>query len=155
LSANQQFIDEPGLEGTSDLDPDLRADFLNGATRSLAFGFALNSGVESDDYVASLSVFDAAGNLLGSESVAGVFGGSDFPEGVVTVSFAGTAAYATFDFTTEFGRYIIDNFEGAFGSRSPGTRTSRSRAAGRRNPHESVAATATRLKYRSNNNMSD
>jgi len=38
LSANQQFIDEPGLEGTSDLDPDLRADFLNGATGSLAFG---------------------------------------------------------------------------------------------------------------------
>jgi len=62
-------------------------------------------------------VLDSAGNLLGSESVAGVFGGSDFPEGVVTVSFAGTAAYATFDFTTEFGRYIIDNFEGAFGSR--------------------------------------
>ena len=117
MSANQQFIDEPGLEGTSDLDPDLRADFPNGATGSLAFGFALNSGVESDDYVASLSVFDSAGNLLGSESVAGVFGGSDFPEGVLTVSFAGTAAYATFDFTTEFGRYIIDNFEGTFGSR--------------------------------------
>jgi len=114
---NQQFIDEPGLEGTSDLDPDLRADFLNGATGSLAFGFALNSGVESDDYFASLSVFDAAGNLLGSESVVGVFGTSDYPEGLVSVAFQGTAAYATFNFTSEFGRYIIDNFEGAFGSR--------------------------------------
>ena len=31
---NQQFIDESGLEGTSDLDPDLRADFLNGAMGS-------------------------------------------------------------------------------------------------------------------------
>jgi len=72
----------PGSRGTSHLDPDLRADFLNGATGSLAFGFALNSGVESDDYFASLSVFDAAGNLLGSESVARVFGGSDFPDDV-------------------------------------------------------------------------
>ena len=34
----------------------------------------------------------------------------------VNVAFQGTAAYATFNFTSEFGRYIIDNFEGAFGS---------------------------------------
>ena len=78
--ANQQFIDEPGLEGTSDLDPDLRADFLNGATGSLAFGFALNSGVESDDYVASLSVFDAAGNLLGSDRSPAYSAAATFPK---------------------------------------------------------------------------
>jgi hypothetical protein len=113
---NQQFINEPGLEGTSELDPDLRVDFLNGATGSLTFGFALNSGTESDDFFASISVFDAADNLLGTASVVGAFGTSDFPEGVVSLAFDGEAAYATFNFTSENGRYIIDNFEGTFGS---------------------------------------
>jgi hypothetical protein len=113
---NQQFIDEPGLEGTSDLDPDLRVDFLNAATGTLSFGFALNSSMESDDFFASISVFDALDNLLGTASVVGLLGTSDFPEGVVSLAFAGEAAYATFDFTSENGRYIIDNFEGTFGS---------------------------------------
>jgi hypothetical protein len=114
--ANQQYIDEPGLEGAAELDPDLRVDFVTGATGTLTFGFALNSGSESDDWFASISVFDSAGNLLGTSSTVGVLGGSDFPEGVVSISFAGEAAYATLNFAAEFNRYIIDNFEGTFGS---------------------------------------
>jgi hypothetical protein len=114
--ANQQYIDEPGLEGTSELDPDLRVDFVNGATDSLSFGFALNTSTESEDQFASISVFDSAGNLLGESSTAGAFGTSDFPEGIVSVSFDGEAAYATFNFTSNGERYIIDNFEGIFGS---------------------------------------
>jgi hypothetical protein len=113
---NQQFINEPGLEGTSELDPDLRVDFLNSATGSLTFGFALNSGTESDDFFASISVFDAADNLLGTASVVGAVGTSDFPEGVVSLAFDGEAAYATFNFTSDNGRYIIDIFVGTFGS---------------------------------------
>lgn len=114
--ANQVYIDEPGLEGTSELDPDLRVDFVFGATGSLAFGFALNSAVEDPAYFATLSVFDAGGNLIGSQTVQGLFSPSSFPEGRVDVAFAGTAAYGLFNFRSEFGRYIIDNFEGTFGS---------------------------------------
>jgi hypothetical protein len=113
---NQQFIDEPGLEGTSLLDPDLRVDFLNGAVGPLEFGFALNSSFDSDDLFAAISVFDSAGGLLGSALTVGVLGDSSFPEGIVSVTFDGTASFATFDFTSEFGRYIIDNFSGTFGS---------------------------------------
>ncbi|MBA2624599.1 MAG: hypothetical protein H0U89_03195 [Acidimicrobiia bacterium] len=40
--SNQMFINEPGLEGTALLNPDLRVDFLVGAEDSLQFGFALN-----------------------------------------------------------------------------------------------------------------
>jgi hypothetical protein len=39
---------------------------------------------------------------------------SDFPEGVLTVSFAGAAAYGIFDFESDFGQYMIDNFEVTF-----------------------------------------
>jgi hypothetical protein len=60
-------------------------------------------------------------SLLGSASVPGVFtatpgGTSSFPEGEVSVAFSGIASYATFDFVTQGGRYIIDNLEGTFGS---------------------------------------
>lgn len=114
--ANQIYIDEPGLEGTTEMDPDLRVDFVFGASGSLSFGFALNSRVEDPAYFASLSVYDAGGNLLGTQTVQGLFSPSSFPEGRVDVAFAGTAAYGTFNFTSQFGRYIIDNFEGTFGS---------------------------------------
>ena len=120
---NQNFIEEPGLEGTSEIDPDLRVDFAFGAENSITFGFALNSNSESDAFFASFSLFDADDNLLGSSTVAGAFGTSpigagqtSFPEGQVSVTFSGTAAYGLFDFTSEFGRYIIDNFDGTFGS---------------------------------------
>jgi hypothetical protein len=76
----------------------------------------LNSAVEDPAYFASFSVYDAGGNLLGTQTVQGLYSPSSFPEGRVDVAFAGTAAYGTFNFTSEFGRYIIDNFEGTFGS---------------------------------------
>jgi hypothetical protein len=118
---NQNFIVEPGLEGTSLLDPDLRVDFLVGATGSLSFGFALNSFMESPGTFASFAVYDAGDNLLGSSMELGLFtmtsgGMSSFPEGELTVNFSGTAAFALFDFESDLGRYIIDNFEGTFGT---------------------------------------
>jgi hypothetical protein len=115
---NQQFIDEPGLEGTSLLNPDLRVDFLVGATDFIRFGFALNSLTEDPAFFASFTIFDSSDNPLGSASVPGDFGPgpSSFPEGVVDISFSGVASYGIFDFTSEFGRYIIDNFEGNFGT---------------------------------------
>ncbi|MDY6973047.1 MAG: PEP-CTERM sorting domain-containing protein [Thermodesulfobacteriota bacterium] len=119
---NMTYIDEPGLEGTSLLPTDLRVDFLVGAEDSLSFGFALN--LSTEDGTASFSIYDASDNLLASITETGLFtdtgGGtsSDFPEGYISLAFAGTAAYATFDFVSdpEFGRYIIDNFEGNFGT---------------------------------------
>ncbi len=118
---NQNYIREPGLEGTSLLNPDLRIDFVFGATGSLGFGFALNSVVADAAYFASMSVYDEFDNLLGSDTVAGIFtptpsGLSSFPEGLVGVSFAGRAAYALLNFESQFGRYIIDDFSGTFGS---------------------------------------
>jgi len=115
--ANQNYIDEPGLEGTSELDPDLRVDFVFGASGSLSFGFALNSVVEDPNYVATFRVYDAGNNLLASQTVQGLIGPgpTTFIEGLVSVAFAGTASYGLFDFVSP-ERYIIDNFEGTFGS---------------------------------------
>jgi len=120
--SNMSYIREPGLEGTSLLIPDLRVDFLVGATGSLRFGFALDSFREGPDTVASFSVFDAAHTLLASSTLPGLYtypngvDPSNFPEGVMSVAFGGTAAYALFDFSSEAGRYIIDDFEGRFGT---------------------------------------
>lgn len=120
---NQTYIHEPGLEGTSLLNPDLRVDFLRGAVDSLRFGFALDSSTVAPGFFASIRLFDAGGNLLGEASQVGDYtvtappdGLSSFPEGEVSLLFAGTAAYATFDFATEFGRFIIDDFAGTYGS---------------------------------------
>ncbi|MDX2153995.1 MAG: PEP-CTERM sorting domain-containing protein [Bryobacteraceae bacterium] len=118
---NQNFINEPGLEGTSLLNPDLRVDFLKSAVTSIAFSFALNSFSESEEFFASLQLFDSQGAELGFGSLLGEFtttpqGTSDYPEGRLTVDFAGVAAYGLFNFESEFGRYIIDDVEGTFGS---------------------------------------
>ena len=107
-------------EGTSAISPDLRVDFLVGAVNALSFGFAVNS----DTALASaltFSLFDAADNLLASVTADADFtvqprDSSSFPEALVPVVFAGTAAYGTFDFDTTANRYIIDNFEGTFGT---------------------------------------
>jgi hypothetical protein len=117
---NMTYISEPGLEGTSLLNPDLRVDFLNMAKDNLKFGFALNSSLEHTSFY----VYDASGNLLVSQTVDGLFTKPDgtnlsnFPEGQISVTFSGIASYALFDFSSssESGRYIIDNFEGTFGS---------------------------------------
>jgi hypothetical protein len=111
----QVYIDEPGLEGTSLLNPDLRVDFLNGAANEISFGFALDSEVSAPAFFASISIFNSSDFLIGSASETGFFSPSLFPEGLVSVAFTGVASYATFDFTSEFGRYIIDDFSGTFG----------------------------------------
>lgn len=116
---NMTYIQQPGLEGTSLLSPDLRVDFLNGAVNNASFGFALDSSTEDDS--ATFRIYDSSDSLLASSSILGLYttigsGQSNFPEGYLSLNFLGIASYATFDFTSDFGRYIIDNFEGTFGS---------------------------------------
>ncbi len=136
---DQLYVNEPGLEGTTSLNTDLRADFLRGAVGSINFGYALIG-----DGGGTFSVFDESNNLLTSSTFSsgyfdlntgapttppsfGEFGEGEFgeggtslfPEGLVDVSFDGVAAYALFDFTInndESGRYIIDDFELTFSS---------------------------------------
>jgi len=134
---DQLFVNEPGLEGTTDLTPDLRVDFLQGAIGSIGFGFATINPLTG-----VVQVFDQTHAQIASQAFAGDFfdlatglptdeptfdGGlgdvflpsegsvSLFPEGRVDLPFAGTAAYVMIDFdelNSEFGggRYIIDNF---------------------------------------------
>jgi hypothetical protein len=117
---NMSYIDEPGIEGTALLNPDLRVDFIYGATNFLRFGFARSTGTENT--FVNFTVYDANNTLLASATETGQFtfpnssNPSSFPEGLVDLSFAGTASYALFDFTGDGDRYIIDNFEGIFGS---------------------------------------
>jgi len=120
---NQLYIEEPGLEGTTTLTPDLKVDFPNGAINSLGFGFAMNAGVETPDLTVTFRIFDGAGNVLSTTTDTAVFteptppNPSGFPEALVSLIFFGTASYATLDFNDADGsRYIIDNFTGTFGS---------------------------------------
>jgi len=120
---NMSYIHEPGIEGTSLLPVDLRADFIRRAVGSLKFGYALNSSVSDPAYFASIKLFDVDGNEIASASQQGDFtitnpplGRSSYPEGEISLSFAGEAAYATFDFTSQFGRFILDDFSGTYGS---------------------------------------
>lgn len=123
--ANMSYIDEPGLEGSTLINPDLRVDFLVGAIDFLRFGFALDDFQETVNTHASFEVYNSADMLLASAFEYGLYtlpdgtNRSNFPEGIIDVSFAGTAAYAIFDFNNDITggqRYIIDNFEGTFGS---------------------------------------
>jgi hypothetical protein len=122
---NMTYINEPGLEGTTLLNPDLRVDFLNGALNSLSFGFALDDFAEYPATWASFSVYDAGGSLIASDFELGKYtypngvNPSSFPEGRIETFFAGRASYALFDFNNDVSggqRYIIDNFAGKFGS---------------------------------------
>lgn len=119
---NMLYIQQPGIEGTTLLSPDLRVDFLKGAIGSLGFGFAMSAGVGGAPTSVTFSVFDATNALLASTTVdadytATPLGQSNFPEGLVSLVFAGTASHAIFDFDpTNASRYIIDNFTGTFGS---------------------------------------
>ena len=87
----------------------------------MSFGFAVNTGAPLTNAV-TFSLFDAADNLLASVTADADFtlpngvDPSSFPEALVPLAFAGTAAYGTFDFDTTANRYIIDNFEGTFGT---------------------------------------
>jgi hypothetical protein len=109
------YINEPGIEGTTQISPDLRVDFLVGAFNAVSFGFAVNSDVALANAL-TFSLFDAADNLLASVTADADFNLGSFPEALVSVAFAGRAAYGTFDFDTAPTRYIIDNFEGTFGT---------------------------------------
>ena len=94
---NQQFIDEPGLEGTTLLNPDLRVDFVFGVTSPLGFGVAMST---FGDYslAGNFSIFDRANNLLGSADF-GIQQSGDFPESQVSIlSYSGVASYGLFDF---------------------------------------------------------
>jgi hypothetical protein len=110
---NMTYIQEPGLEGTSLLPEDLRVNFLTGATGNINFGFALDSYTQN--HTATFRVYNAKGDLLGSQTETGHYtatpqGRSNYPEGRISMDFAGTATRATFDFTSDYGRYIVDNF---------------------------------------------
>lgn len=80
---NQTYIDETGLEGSSLLDPDLRVDFLFGASTFVSLGFALASSVEDASFYATLRLFDRMGRELASATAPGAFTGplNFFPEG--------------------------------------------------------------------------
>ena len=119
---NQSFINEPGIEGTTLINPDLRVDFIFGAVSSLSFGFAMSLGTGNLDGV-TFTVFDASDNVLASTSLLSNFtlpdgvNPSSFPEGQLSLAFGGVASYALFDFSeNQATRYIVDNFEGTFGS---------------------------------------
>ncbi len=123
---NQQFIDEPGIEGTTLLNPDLRVDFVFGVTSPLSFGVAMST-FGNYSLAGNFSIFDRANNLLGSANF-GIQQSGDipYPESQVSIaSYSGVASYGLFDFNfqlTDASRYIIDNFEGEFGSTDgPGT----------------------------------
>jgi len=120
---NMSYIEEPGLEGTNELSPDLQVDFPNGAVGSLGFGFAVSATANSPDLTVSFNIYDDADALLASSTVLAAYTEpspptpSSFPEALVSLSFSGTASYATFDFdNSSASRYIIDNFTGTFGS---------------------------------------
>jgi hypothetical protein len=120
---SQKYINEPGLEGTSLLAPDLRVEFPNKAKDKVSFGFALDS-TSALGGSATFTLYDVANTQLASLTVPGATftlpggGTSSFPEGELALAFPGEAAYGFFDFDTQFGRYIIDNFNGNYGSRS-------------------------------------
>jgi hypothetical protein len=116
---NMTYINEPGLEGSSNLPASLKIEFLVGATKALRFGFAVSE--QTQDFGCTFKVFDQAGNLLASTFTQAQFTTlpngqrSSFPEGLATATFAGVGKYATISFTNT-SRYIIDNFAGTFGT---------------------------------------
>lgn len=121
----QLYISEPGLEGTTLLNPDLRVNFLNSATESISFGFAMSDVEAGPANNVSFSLFNSSNVLIGSTMVNGALfslpggGTSSFVEGQVVLNFAGQASYGLFNFGGSADRYIIDNFSGNFGSVIP------------------------------------
>lgn len=120
---NQSYINEPGLEGTTSLSPDLRVDFLNGAVTNLSFGFSMSFPLPTPLNVGvTFSVFDSAGNLINSIFQTADYtlpdgtNPSSYPEALTSLDYSGIASYATFDFSGSSSRYIVDNFSGTFGS---------------------------------------
>ena len=111
------------LETSSLSAPDIRVDFLGGATGPLQVGFALLTDVGELDQGLLIEVFDQADNQLGATFQRGELlpittglgsGVSGFPEGLISVSFPGVASYALLDATTTGTRFVIDDFTGTF-----------------------------------------
>lgn len=73
---DQLFINEPGIEGTTDLPVDLRVDFLQGAVGQIAFGFAT---VEVGNV--TFTAYNAGGVAIGSTTVSGDYFDLDTGEG--------------------------------------------------------------------------
>jgi hypothetical protein len=127
---NMSYIQEPGLEGSTlspdlkgFLSPDLKVNFLYGAVNTLGFGYAMSTLTTDANTSVTFSAFDASNNLLASIISQAAFtmpngvNPSNFPEGLVSLNFSGVASYALFDFNPfNAPRYIIDNFQGTFGS---------------------------------------
>lgn len=118
---DQVFASGVVLESTSTLDPDIRVEFLGGAIGSVGVGFVLLTGVDDAGQGLQLDVFDSTDELIGTVfgsgeilAVTGNGGVSGFPEGTISVSFDGVAAYALLDATTTGTRFAIDNFNGTF-----------------------------------------
>ena len=63
---NMSYIDEPGLEGTTTLVPDLRVDFTEGVVNNISFTFALSTS-SGNFYGVLFKVFASDGNLLAQE----------------------------------------------------------------------------------------
>ena len=122
------YIDEPGLEGSTLVSPyDLRVDFYRQAQDYLNFGFALDDFQETPNTWTEFWVYNSSDTLIAHDFEYGLYTypygpsnpPSDFPEGMIETTFSGVAAYALFDFNndpTGGQRYIIDNFEGNYGS---------------------------------------
>jgi len=119
---NQQYINEPGLEGATSLNPDLRIDFNYGTDLSrgpISFGVAMST---FGDYPLAgiFSIFNSQGGLIEAVEFGILQGSSSFPEALVSTSVSGgVVSYVLFDFddaNTFAPRYIIDDFTGEFGS---------------------------------------
>lgn len=125
---HQNYISGPGLEGTSELAPDVRVDFLQGAVGPLSFAFVMDPRPSSSLRLpipgVTFSVFDPSHVLIASVSAGADYTKkmdpkqvSQFPEARLTATFSGVASYALFDFdSVESRRYMLDNFAGTFGS---------------------------------------
>ena len=116
---DMNFINEPGIEGTTLLGTDLRVDFLFGASANIAFGFAMSTTQEI--YGVTFELYDHTDTLIASTyqvaTITNVTVSSTFPEAILNLEFTGIAAYGLFKFDEPPSRYIIDNLRGNFGSR--------------------------------------
>jgi len=132
---NMSFINEPGIVGMTNLNPDLRVDFTYGGVDNLTFSFAISFTMVENQYGVNFTIYDSNDVILATTHQTAGFtkpdgqNNSDYPEAVVSLDFSGTASYALFDFDSEAYAYIIDNFTGTFGSKEVVSNEVKSRTA--------------------------
>ncbi len=109
------------LETSSLSDPDIRVDFLGGATGSIRMGFVIGGFIDDPGQGLQVEVFDQLGERLASAfqpgellTIGNASGFSGFPENFISVSFDGVASYALLDATASGTRFVIDDFSGTF-----------------------------------------